>query len=281
MKRTTRPHWSFSALNQYLRCPLQYYFERVLKLPRTSVGSGLVFGSAVHSALAVYHQGISEGNKPSLPDVQQAYLREWSEREDYQTIDYRPKENRDSLIDLGIALLELYQREPPPENIVTIEQTVIVPLRNSEGTYLATPMVAVADLITRDDKSLKLTEFKTSGRSYGSFEVDSSLQATCYVHAVHEMFDEWSSVEFAVLVKTKTPKLQRLTTTRTKEHLGRLGDLVENVERAVNSQIFYPVESPLNCSGCSFRKQCLEWKPDRDHVADNTESLNTTACQTC
>ena len=31
-----RPHWSYSSLAQYLRCPLQYYFERVVHLERVT-----------------------------------------------------------------------------------------------------------------------------------------------------------------------------------------------------------------------------------------------------
>lgn len=47
----SRPHWSYSQINQYLRCPLQYFFERVLKLERQSIPSNMALGSAVHEAL--------------------------------------------------------------------------------------------------------------------------------------------------------------------------------------------------------------------------------------
>ena len=30
----------------------------------------------------------------------------------------------------------------------------------------------------------------------------------------------------------------------------RLGDIVEVVERAIKAEAYYPVESPMNCSGC-------------------------------
>ncbi|MCA8988383.1 MAG: PD-(D/E)XK nuclease family protein, partial [Planctomycetaceae bacterium] len=161
----------------------------------------------------------------------------------------------------GLNLLKLYLEEPPPQNIVAIEQRFLVPLHNSEGEYLETPLLAFTDLITKEADVLKVTEFKTSGRSYGEFEVESSLQATCYVNAVIETTGQMPTVEYAVLVKTKTPKLQRLKTARAEDDLGRLGDLIENVERAVANDIFYPVETPLNCSTCPYRSQCREWKP--------------------
>jgi RecB family exonuclease len=55
-----RPHWSYSQISQYLRCPLQYYFQRILKLPEPWVSSNLVLGSAVHAALAEYHMGVEQ-----------------------------------------------------------------------------------------------------------------------------------------------------------------------------------------------------------------------------
>lgn len=261
MKQEPRPHWSYSAINQYLRCPLQYYFQRILKLPQPTVSSGLVLGSAIHNALAVYHQYLIEKKEPVEQQIRQEFFETWLLRTEEQKVEFKANESLEDLMEQGLALLKLYLEEPPPQNIVAIEQRFLVPLHNSEGEYLETPLLAFTDLITKEEEVFKVTEFKTSGRSYGDFEVESSLQATCYVNAVIETTGEMPTVEYAVLVKTKTPKLQRLKTSRTEDDLGRLGDLVQNVERAVANEIFYPIETPLNCSTCSYRQECREWKP--------------------
>lgn len=60
-------------------------------------------------------------------------------------------------------------------------------------------------------------------------------------------------------MKTKTPKVQRLRTVRHEGDLARLGDIVEAVERAILAGVFYPVETPLNCSTCPYRQPCREW----------------------
>lgn len=261
MNKEPRKHWSYSSLNQYLRCPLQFYFQRVLKLPQPTVGSGLILGSAIHNALAVYHRYLMENKEPVEQQVRQEFFETWLVRAEEQEVEYKAKESQKDLMELGLSLLKLYMDQPPPQNIVAIEQRFLVPLHNSEGEYLETPLLAFTDLITKEEDVFKVTEFKTSGRSYGNFEVETSLQATCYVNAVTETTGEMPSVEYAVLVKTRTPKLQRLKTARTEEDLGRLGDLVQNVERAVSNDIFYPVETPLNCSTCPFRQPCRDWKP--------------------
>lgn len=254
-----RPHWSYSSINQYLRCPLQFYFQRVLKLPQPSVGSGLVLGSSVHAALELYHRSLQERKPVKIDQLHRAFLDAWQTRENNSEVEFRKRETRDGSIAQGISLVELYLKEPPPEGIVAVEQQMIFPIHNSRGEILETPMVAIVDLLTRDDDGLAITELKTSGRAYGGLEVETSMQPTSYVNAVWETFGELASVGYAVLVKTKTPKVQRLATVRNDSDFGRLGDLVQGVERAIDAKAFYPNESPLNCSTCPYRNPCREW----------------------
>lgn len=253
-----RPHWSYSSITQYLACPLRYYFQRILCLPQPTVGSGLVLGSAVHAALAEYHRDLKDGKVPRVDLMKQAYVAEW-DRRDGTEITYKDGETRQDLMDQGLALVDLYLKEPPPERIVAVEEDIIAPVHNSSGEYLETPLVAIADLIVATDDGLVVREFKTSARAYADTETASSLQPTCYVNAVEEVYGEPTTVSYTVLVKTKTPKIQHLETTRAPEDLGRLGDIVEAVERAVEANIYYPVESPMNCSTCPYREPCKEW----------------------
>lgn len=271
-----RPHWSFSSLNQYLRCPLQFFFQRILGLPQTSVGSGLVLGSAVHTALEDYHRALQQEHTLNRDALQQSFLTAWESRANETEIHFKNGDSKADSVAQGISLIETYLREPPPQNIVAVEQCFISPVHNSRGEFLETPIVAITDLITADGDTLKVREFKTSGRAYSQIETDTSLQPACYVNAVQQYYSQPAHVEYTVLVKTKTPRVQRVETQRNDDDLGRLGDLIETVERGVRNDIFYPVESPLNCSTCSFRQPCREWgrpHPDREPTEMITETL--------
>jgi putative RecB family exonuclease len=256
---TDRPHWSYSSINQFLSCPLRFYFQRIVRLPETTVSSRQILGSAVHHALAEYHRGLQTDQVVSIDHLHRAVVEGWRPQNAQATVIFKDGENREDAIAQGIALIEMYVREPPPTNILRVEEAIIAPMHNSKREYLETPLVAVADLITRVDDGLKVHEFKTSGRAYSDMEADTSLQPTCYVNAVQEAFGEPARVEYTVLVKTKTPKVQRLEAVRHDEDLGRLGDIVQNVERVVQAGVFYPVESPMNCSTCPYRQPCREW----------------------
>lgn len=255
----SRPHWSYSAISQYLRCPLQYYFQRVLGIPSRTISSGMALGSAVHAGLAEYHRGLMEQQTVSPETVMKAFQADWAERESNESILFRDGDTRDDCLAQGVHLLELYLKEPPPERIVAVEHRFIAPLSNSQGEYLEAPLVAVTDLITAEDDTLRIKEFKTSGRAFSESEVETSLQPTCYVHAVRECLGQEPSVEYTVLVKTKTAKVQRPQTSRYADDCGRLGDRVQRIQRAVDLGILYPVESPMNCATCTYRHQCRDW----------------------
>ena len=256
----TRPHWSYSSISQFLKCPLQFFFERVQKLPRKATSDAQVLGSSVHSALAVYHRKLQAEEPVTTQHVHQAYLSAWNEQSgDGQIIVSGVKSLADSR-DLGLSLVDVYLKEPPPENIVAVESQMISPIANSQGDYLEKPILAVIDLITRqDDGTLQIGELKTSGRAYSESEVATSLQPSFYANALYEHTGSEPGVEFTVLVKTKVPKLQRIEAIRTTSDFGRLGNIIEAVERSIEAESFFPVESPLNCSGCGFFRECREW----------------------
>ena len=247
-----------------------YFFQRILSLPSRSVGCGLVMGSAVHAGLAEYHRRLKVREEIDKEAILKAFHDTWNDKEAHEAIIFREGDNRDDSIGQGVNLLELYLQEPPPEEVVAFEHKFLVPLCNSQGEYLENPLVAIIDVITAKDGLLKVGEFKTSGRAYSESEVTTSLQPTCYVHAVRECLGQEPEVEYTVLIKTKNPKIQRLKTSRYPEDCNRLGDLVQTIQKAVDLGIFYPVESPMNCATCPYRQQCREWgqgtKPHEDLV---------------
>ena len=275
--RIDRPHWSFSQVNQFLRCPLQYYFERILKLERPFTSSALVLGSSVHEALAEYHRHL-QANQP-VPEghIQQIFLATWQANEDRQPIQFKEKETRDELLAQGVALLELYEQEPPPQNIIAVEEAMLVPLFTSSGECLEKPLMAVLDLLNRDDHGLVVNEFKTAARRFGESETETKLQATAYSHAIQQRYDEKPGIRYVILVKTKKPQIQYIETVRDDADAARLGDLIQAVERAISAEAYYPIESPMNCSGCQFYRQCRSWRGCSQHQA-KVENLEMAVC---
>lgn len=255
-----RPHWSYSSISQYLKCPLQFYFERILKLPKKTTSDAQVLGSSLHAALAQYHRQLQAREPIPEDQVREVFLTTWESHDHRTEIIHTGNRSTEDNLELGLALLEAYLDELPPTNILAIEQPLLAPITTSRGEVLERPLLIVPDLVARqDDGLLKVTEVKTSSRAYSASEIETSLQPTCYASALHKLTGEEPTVEMIILVKTRVPRVQRTEAIRTIPDFGRLGDIIEVVERAVEAGIFYPQESPLNCSSCPFFRECREW----------------------
>jgi ATP-dependent helicase/DNAse subunit B len=97
----SRPHWSYSALSQYLACPLRFYFQRVLGLPQPTVSSSLALGSAVHAALAAYHRSVQQDEPTDASKLRQVFADAWHRREGEARIAFREGESPEGLMAQG------------------------------------------------------------------------------------------------------------------------------------------------------------------------------------
>src|SRR4051812_6799461 len=98
---TTRPRWSYSALTQYLRCPLQYYFQRILGLKPAFTPSSLVLGSSVHEALAVYHRAIQQDEPIAQEAIQKSFIDAWKARKSQENIRIDEEDKEQVILDQG------------------------------------------------------------------------------------------------------------------------------------------------------------------------------------
>lgn len=183
-------HWSYNRLSKFLRCPLAYFFEYELDLPKRFVPSNLVLGSAVHEALATYHRSIRAGTRCDRETVLGAFIKSWIEREAKEKVLFTGGDLKVDLMEQGGEVIRAYLQEPPPQQVIAVEETFISPIVTSDGKVLDKPLLSVLDLLTREPSGLTITDFKTAGRSMSGAEADMSYQANCYVNAISYNFDE-------------------------------------------------------------------------------------------
>jgi len=100
---------------------------------------------------------------------------------------------------------------------------------------------------------------KTTKRSMPEDNVATDLQLTCYSLAYrHALGLKEKALRFDVMVRTKTPKVQQLTTQRTQADLGRFLKILAIVFKAIKTGIFYPNENYF-CGICGYKELCKRW----------------------
>ena len=170
-------------------------------------------------------------------------------------------EAADDGLALGISLVDLYLGEEPPANIVAVEQPLLAPIANSAGVYLERPILVVPDLITREaDGTSRITRDQDLGpvllRLRGGDLPPADVLRPCRPR------DDRRGARRGVRRPGEDPDAEspadRGLPGRDSD-FGRLGDIIEAVDRAIDAGSFFPVESPLNCSGCSYFRECRGW----------------------
>jgi putative RecB family exonuclease len=258
-KLTGRDYVSWSAISTFRTCPLKYRFRYIDGLPDESVSSALVFGSGIHAAVEQFYQAQLSGDpKPDLDALLFAYRSAWLPH-DPDAIQFGSSETRASLDALAARMLTAFLNSPA----ASVQGRVLGVEEEIRGVLVegVPDLYGRVDLLTEDSDSLVVTDIKTSRGKWSAEQVeDSGEQLLLYSHLASEISPgKKIATRFLVLTKTKEPVVEEHVREVEPVAVKRTLAGVERVWRAIESGVFYPAPSTMNCSGCGYRAACRAW----------------------
>lgn len=145
---------SVTGLNKYLKCPVTFYFESVLRVPMART-KYLGFGRAVHYALEVFHRDLNESKEVSQSSLLQQF--EFGMR---QHRSHFTKEEYASMTTYGkIVLKKYYNKYLVDEAKLNLKYGLEVKLENA--VYDGVPLKGVLDRVTIHKDFVEVTDYKT------------------------------------------------------------------------------------------------------------------------
>jgi len=264
-----RPHWSYSAINQFLNiCSLQFAFDRVYRLHKAFTPVSLAFGSAFHRTMEWLHTEHMEGRTPPQGTSAERFRDCWS-RQIADTPDLRLDDDMtpEDYAEQGASLCEAMAAQVnPDEEILGVSEAFAVPMVDSSGNVLERPLVGEFDMRVRKDGQPLIIDWKTSARRWPKGQADKSLQPTAYGYAHIQIFGESADTRFDVAVKNKTPVIEQHPTSRDADQHDRMVTLVSRIEDMVRAEHFLPNESSFYCAGCPHQTACKSWHREQARV---------------
>jgi len=258
-------HVSYSQINCYLTCPLKYRFQYVEGRIPECVGSGLVFGKAIHEAAAAFYHSILEDNEPVPESVSSQIFAEMIQKSlDESPVSFKKGEDQASILSKGTELISLLYKRERPNKVVLVEHPITTNLIHPEtGEASDIALFGIIDLVEEDEEENKvLVDLKTGANRYDDLKVSTDMQMTIYSHlAIKEglVTDENVLLRFDLLLKQKTPSLENYFTVRSQRDRNRMLKTIFQVLSAVEQGIFYPTPGWM-CSDCGFKQNhCQEW----------------------
>lgn len=146
--------FNVTALNNYLACPWQYFFENLIRIPH-SPQKHQMFGIAVHSALKEHIEKIRKGEKPNKKFLCDAFVRNLS-RQPISSEEFEESKKK------GLKSLDGYFDEHKNDwDIEMIPELsiagVTIPLSNGENILLRGQI----DRLDVDGSTVTVVDYKT------------------------------------------------------------------------------------------------------------------------
>ncbi|MCQ2353259.1 MAG: PD-(D/E)XK nuclease family protein [Victivallaceae bacterium] len=244
------PHWSYSAFNTYLACPLKYRFQYLDCAPVEKTGSCFPFGRAFHAALSERARQGAAMNDTEIKACFADFLQVETAAAD--NLAYKEGESYDTLIASGKAMLDVALDEWGDDYAVkSVAEgfSVLVP-------GLSKPLIGEFDLVVTDGDAETIVDWKTSSMKWAAGKADRSLQCSAFCYAYRQTYGKSPLFRFDVYTKTKTPAHYTHYTRRTEDDLHRFELTVQALERNIAAGNFYPNETSLSCTDCPYKERC-------------------------
>jgi len=244
---------SYSQIALYLECPLLYKLRYIEGERGEGTPAALVFGGAIHKALAQFYTDVMDGEPFVLSAFLGAFEEAWSDVVEEREVVFGEGEDFVSLLALGKEMLKVFARSVIPQKVIAVEVPFEFRLEHpATGEDSSVPIRGVIDLIEEDEQgTLWVVDHKTAGRTYSEQQIAGDLQMLIYAAAVKQLdVVEGREVmlRLDVLLKKKRPELLRYPMYRDKRDIAQLFEIVEGVWRAIEAEAFYP----RCCIWCRF-----------------------------
>jgi len=242
-------HISHSQVSEFLRCPRKYHLHYRLGLEPEFCPSGLLFGSAVHEAIALYHQMRLEGRDASPGELLSAFGERW--RREVLPVKLKPRESAASLTKVASRLLQFYVSEPRCcGEVVAVEEPFSIRLAPD------IPEVwGVIDLVELSPEGrLVITDFKTAGsRSEPERE-----QLVLYREALRGLDYPGNgqvTARYVVLLKSREPDIAVYEPEICPADGERLRRRYAAVWRDMEAGCSFPIPG-WQCADCQWQRHC-------------------------
>ncbi|PWT78386.1 MAG: DNA helicase UvrD [Bacteroidetes bacterium] len=249
-----------TALNNYLRCPLEFYFKNLLRIPSPK-NEATEFGSAVHFALENLFRQMQNDNRQQFPSLESFIGQfEWYMKRHRESF---TKDQFDRRMEYGhIILTPYYEKYIPTWNkIVAIE-------RNVRNVYNGIPLKGKLDKMEFDGKKVNVVDYKTGDpeKALGKLAPPSEKdpkggdywrQAVFYKILLDNYgHRSWivESTEFDFIEPDKRKIYRKPKVNILPEHISAVGDQITDTWEKIHQHDFYTGCGKKECHWCNFVK---------------------------
>ena len=255
---------SASRLTTYNQCPKKYWFTYFSPVERVPPNIHLLFGTHIHKALEYNDQAfIRNGKFEHNATIENVFIDNFT-KEASKTPGIL-KEDIDKYLGIGEGLIKEYIDTMPKDFFpISTEHEFRFNLSTVPVELYGFVDCVSCDREKGEEESAMIIERKTSGRSYNENTIlEKRNQLLAYVIWYRNTYKKKEKcVMVEVLVKTKTPKVQRFRINFEDHEIAEFLHNMFIAQKNIKEGVFTPTYQ--NCSWCDFRGHCRQIIPSND-----------------
>ncbi len=254
-----KPH-SYSSLSMYERCPRQYAFKYIEKIPipELPLDWRMHAGSVVHAALEFAYAKSSKTKKMELEKIVEELHRKWDETIALSPTPVSPEELL-PFVQQSMANVQYYYAThflPETEATIGVEHKVMLPLFPQHKQWL----IGFLDRISSPEENvITIHDYKTGKQTLTNKTLLADFQASLYgAMAAHEFGKELPlkkiELKWHYLTHEKT-----VTATLTPDASRNAIQKAQNISTRIgySSQTgLFPAQEGAHCGYCDFASIC-------------------------
>ncbi len=246
-------HLSVSQIKTFLRCPMQYEFSYMLGIKEPPAGV-MIQGKAYHDAIAasltykrdssnlLRNEDIIDLFSDSFEkQLKNKIINDNGENTEFEQVDWG-EDTEGNAKDIGTKLAVMYHNDWVPKiNPIIVEEYQTIDMNGVN-------FVLITDVVTDE----KIIDHKLIKRRFDEETLKRDIQPTAYTYAHKKPF------EFHQALKQKNLAIEIASTTRNENDWKFFEMLVDKVNKAIQSGIFYPSPDGYQCSFdyCGYYNRC-------------------------
>jgi DNA helicase II / ATP-dependent DNA helicase PcrA len=238
---------SFSQIQTFKRCPLQYKYSYIVKIP-VPYSAPASFGTSVHQALTDFYKLKKKGKEVNEKILLKTLKNSWR-KEGYIS----KKQEKQMFAKASTMLTSFYKKGfKKTDEPIALEQSFVTKVSANlkiGGRF---------DRVDKFDGKLEIIDYKT-GKVKEQKEVDKDEQMSLYALAVSDPGVFAKNPEEIILSFYFLKTQEKVSTTRSKKDLEKIKQEVLKTAKEIENSDFLPNPGRY-CDFCSFKLICPAWQ---------------------
>ncbi|MDO9027709.1 MAG: ATP-dependent DNA helicase [Candidatus Roizmanbacteria bacterium] len=240
--------FSFSQLNSFKTCPLQYKYQYILKIP-TIPTAAESFGITIHQTLQKFYSEFLKNKKMNEKDLLIIYKKTWI------PIGYASLAHQNRMKKEGEKMLVNFYKKFHSSNLKIIALEKLFKIKIANDVYL-TGKIDRIDSLNKNE--IEIIDYKT-GKKPSEHELTKSLQLTIYALAANDknLFNKKLGDINLTFYYLQMP--EKISLKRNEENLIKTKEEIINMVAEIRKNEF-PANPGKHCDFCSFKIICEAWQ---------------------